>query len=148
MIGRANPARVIWPRGTGTAPVRLVVAAVRPARPNPSVLTVAARAAQDQDAHLLVLGTIRPVLIDYTQMMEHEALPLEAAGAELFAEAVESLYAFELPWSVHVLVGHPARRITELAQHCELRTVVTGRSQRRRQWWRKLGDQPTVVVTA
>jgi nucleotide-binding universal stress UspA family protein len=147
VLGRVGPTRAAWPPDIRPAIARLVVASVRPTRPNADVIAVAADAARAHDAHLLVLGTIRPVPVDYTQVSQLPTLLPADAGAELFADIVELLWYRDVPWSVQVVMGHPARRINQLARRCELRTVVTGHSSRRREWWRKIGDQTRVVVT-
>ena len=148
MTGRAQPIRVVGLRDVRKLPARVVVAAVRPERPNPAVVATAADAAQRHDAHLLVLGTMRHAYIDYSQLLHCEETLVEEAGAELFAHAVELLYDRALVWSSHVVLGHPARHINELGRRCDLRGVVTGSSTRRRHWWRKLNDHDAVVVTA
>lgn len=135
-------------RDVRARPARLVIAAVRPGRPNPSVLETAVRLAQHHEAHLLVLATVRPVPIDYTHVMHPEMCHLaEAVAAELFADAAELLVREDVQWSACAFTGHPARHIRQLAKHADVRAVVAGDSRRRRPWWRRISGQP-VLVTA
>src|SRR5207237_3805931 len=97
------------------------------------------------DAGLLLLSTLRPAVIDYSQVLPPDTLPLEVARGELFADTVELLYDLELAWSIQVCFGAAPREIVALARRTDVRAVVVGRSGRR---WRRIAHQFAVVATA
>jgi nucleotide-binding universal stress UspA family protein len=125
-------------------PARLVVAAVRPFRPDVEVIRSAARLAADQDAELLVLAILRRPLIDCAQMVAFEAPTLDATRGELFANTVEMLLGHDVAWSVRVSFGAASREIADLARRSDVRAVVVGHRGRR---WRRVAGQFRVVST-
>ena len=118
----------------------LVVAAVRPSRPNDAVIRAAAELADAWSAELVIVGRVEFFVADWGDVPYTESAVLESYEGALFAHCVELLHSWTVPWSVHVTSGNLAMLINDQSERRPRFGLVlgasrsTGRFARLRRW--------------
>jgi K+-sensing histidine kinase KdpD len=107
----------------------LVVAAVRPSRPNSAVIRAAAELAAGCGADLLVMGMVEVFVSDWSDLPYTQSAVLESYESSLFMRCTELLAGTGVHWSVLVTSNNIVRTISELTARRRVVGLVLG-SQR------------------
>ena len=117
-----RPSQILLP----AAVTPLVVAAVRPSRPNDAVIRAAAELADAWAAELVVVGRVEFYVADWGDLPYTESAVIESYEGALFAHCAELLQEWTVPWSVHVTSGNLAMLIKDQNERRPLFGIVLG----------------------
>jgi K+-sensing histidine kinase KdpD len=124
----------------------VVVAAVRPSRPNHAVIRAAAELARACVADLLIVSTIRFYVADWSDVPYTENAVLDSYERTLFDRCAQVLGDDPVDWSVHVSSQSVSSTVNDLVSRRRVVGLVVG-SQRHGGWLiqlrRRLVGSPT-----
>jgi hypothetical protein len=135
----------------------MIVAAVRPHRPNTHVIAEAAAAARERDSDLLVMTSVPRIVINYPDTIGLQHVILSDVNGELFSTCVEVLYSHNQRWWSRAIWGDLSAAVARLAAHQCVTAIYLGPARHLGRWrglfrrsqWRleaRLGRVAPVVI--